>query len=95
MPMQKLPEKIDSKFRFVLLAAHRAEQIMRGARPRRPDDKRKLTRIAMHEIMNAEIAWDYGPEEVVRDESTDFMAGVFTDGPPPEEGGKTGEGESS
>ena len=30
----KLPEQIDSKFRFVLLAAHRAEQMMRGARPR-------------------------------------------------------------
>ena len=28
--MQEIPSKIDSKFRFVLIASERAEQMMRG-----------------------------------------------------------------
>ena len=31
MTMENIPQRIDSKFRFVLLAASRAEQLMRGA----------------------------------------------------------------
>lgn len=62
MPLQNLPEKIDSKFRFVLLASHRAEQLMRGANPKQPEEGRKITRVAMEEIATDEIQWDYGPE---------------------------------
>lgn len=59
----KLPEQIDSKFRFVLLAAHRAEQMMRGARPRLDEktDKAKVARVAMQEILDGLVQWDYGP----------------------------------
>ena len=55
-----LPEKIDSKFRFVLLAAARTEQIMRGAMPKDESATGKNTRIAMDEIRGEQIAWDYG-----------------------------------
>ena len=43
--MEKLPEKIDSKFRFVLLAAERAERMMRGAKPKVDIDNKKASRI--------------------------------------------------
>ena len=72
--MKDLPEKIDSKFRFVLLASHRAEQMMRGAQPKEPADQRKLTRIAMHEIEEDQVAWDYGPEALPEEEEYEAEA---------------------
>ncbi len=67
--MQEIPEKIDSKFRFVLLAANRAEQLLRGALPKRDHGPVKKTRAAMDEIFEETIEWDYGPaaEPVVDD----------------------------
>jgi DNA-directed RNA polymerase omega subunit len=59
--MDRMPERIDSKFRFVLLAAERAEQMLRGARPKLEIPQKKATRIAMHEIANDLIEWDFGP----------------------------------
>ena len=53
--------KVDSKFRFVLVAAQRAEQLMRGARPKVEAGKRKPTRVAMQEGDANLIDWDYGP----------------------------------
>lgn len=67
--MQDLPEKIDSKFRFVLLSANRAEQMMRGAQPRMESENRKLTTVAMDEIMHDAVSWDYGPEIVPDDDA--------------------------
>ncbi len=62
--MRQIPEKIDSKFRFVLLAATRAEQIMRGAQPKLQKPGSKHTRIAMEEVFEEAVGWDYGPEKV-------------------------------
>ena len=59
--MERIPEKIDSKFRFVLLAAERAEQMLRGAKPKIDMGQLKPTRIAMMEISNDLVEWDYGP----------------------------------
>lgn len=59
--MERIPEKIDSKFRFVLLAAERAEQMLRGAKPKIDMGEQKPTRIAMMEISNDLVEWDYGP----------------------------------
>ena len=56
----KNPAKIDSKFRFVLVAAQRAEQLMRGARPKL-DVKGKPTRVAMEEVTGEKVEWDFGP----------------------------------
>jgi DNA-directed RNA polymerase omega subunit len=52
---------VDSKFRFVLVASHRAEQLMRGARPKVEAGKRKPTRIAMEEVNHSLVDWGYGP----------------------------------
>jgi DNA-directed RNA polymerase subunit omega len=54
-------DKVDSKFRFVLVAAQRAEQLMRGARPKVEAGKSKPTRVAMQEVRSNLIDWDYGP----------------------------------
>ncbi len=59
--MERIPEKIDSKFRFVLLAAERAEQMLRGAKPKIDMGELKSTRVAMMEISNDLVEWDYGP----------------------------------
>lgn len=61
MNRERIPEKIDSKFRFVLLAAERAEQMLRGARPKMAMGELKATRIAMEEISNDLVEWEYGP----------------------------------
>ncbi|MEA2694630.1 MAG: polymerase Rpb6 [Acidobacteriota bacterium] len=53
--------KVDSKFRFVLVAAQRAEQLMRGARPKIDAGKSKPTRVAMQEVDSNLVDWDYGP----------------------------------
>lgn len=62
MPMKRIPEKIDSKFRYVLLAAARAEQLMRGAAPKVHLAHGKQTKIAMEEVLQEAVRWDYGPE---------------------------------
>ena len=52
---------MDSKFRRVLVAAGRAEQLMRGARPKVEAGKRKPTRVALEEVDHQLIDWGYGP----------------------------------
>ncbi len=69
--MRQIPEKIDSKFRFVLLAATRAEQIMRGAQPKVHKPDTKHTRLAMEEIFEEAVGWDYGPEVVEEAQADD------------------------
>ena len=71
--MEHIPDRIDSKFRYVLLSAHRAEQLIRGAQPKldKPD---KPTSTAMREIIKEVVEWDYGqpePENVATDEEAD------------------------
>ncbi|TNF74542.1 MAG: DNA-directed RNA polymerase subunit omega [Acidobacteria bacterium] len=61
--MDRMPERIDSKFRYVLLAALRAEQMMRGGRPKIDMGAKKSTRVAMEEISNDLVDWGMGPAE--------------------------------
>ena len=61
--IQKMPEGVDSKFRLALLVARRAEQLMRGARPKIETDRPvKPTRLAAQEFDQNLIRWDFGPE---------------------------------
>jgi len=59
--MEDKAPTMDSKFRRVLVAATRAEQIMRGARPKIEAGKRKPTRVALEEVDQSMIDWGYGP----------------------------------
>jgi len=74
--IQTIPEGVDSKFRLVLLIARRAEQLMRGARPKiKTDRAQKPTRLAAEEFEENQIRWDYGEEggvlEPVGEETSD------------------------
>jgi len=70
--IQNIPEGVDSKFRLVLLIARRAEQLMRGARPKlRTDRAIKPTRLAAEEFEENQIRWDYGEEGGVLEPATD------------------------
>jgi DNA-directed RNA polymerase omega subunit len=61
--IQNMPEGVDSKFRLVLLLARRAEQLMRGARPKIETDRPlKPTRLAAAEFESNEIRWGLGEE---------------------------------
>ncbi len=62
--MDRIPDKIDSRFRYVLLAAERAEQLLRGGSAKIDTGEIKPTRVAMNEISSDLIAWDYGPAPV-------------------------------
>jgi DNA-directed RNA polymerase subunit omega len=57
-----LPKDIDSKFRFITVAAQRAKQLQGGAKPRVETRSRKPTRIAVEEAAAGTISWE------VRDE---------------------------
>ncbi len=63
--MDRIPDKIDSRFCYVLLAAERAEQLLKGGSPKIETEETKPTRIAMEEISSDLIAWDYGPAPIV------------------------------
>jgi DNA-directed RNA polymerase omega subunit len=70
--IQNIPEGVDSKFRLVLLIARRAEQLMRGARPKLKTDRAiKPTRLAAEEFDENQIRWDYGEEGGVLEPATD------------------------
>jgi DNA-directed RNA polymerase subunit omega len=45
-----LPQGIDSKFRFILLAAKRARQLQSGAKPSIQTHSKKVMRIAQQEL---------------------------------------------
>ena len=62
--MDQTPPPVDSKFRLVLVAANRAEQLMRGARPKIDSSKRKPTSLAMDEVASNVVDWGYGPPPV-------------------------------
>ena len=59
--MEQIPQRIDSTFRYVLIAAKRAEQLVRGARPKLDGPSGKPARIALREVVENMVDWDYGP----------------------------------
>lgn len=57
-----LPRDVDSKFRFITVAAQRAKQLQSGAKPRVDTRSRKPTRVAIEETIAGAVSWE------VRDE---------------------------
>jgi DNA-directed RNA polymerase subunit omega len=60
-----LPKNVDSKFRFITVAAQRAKQIQNGAKPRVEARSRKPTRIAMQEVLAEAVSWEIKDEAPV------------------------------
>lgn len=62
--MYKLPENIESKYKFVTLASKRAEQLQAGAPARVVTAGRKFTVVAQAEVAEGEVdVWE--PEEEI------------------------------
>jgi len=59
--MEGLPEGIDSRFRYVLLVAKRAEQLIQGSVPKTRSRHAKPTRVAMEEIAKDQVKWQLTP----------------------------------
>jgi DNA-directed RNA polymerase subunit omega len=57
-----LPREVDSKFRFITVAAQRAKQLQSGAKPRVEARSRKPTRIAMQEVLANAVSWEFKDE---------------------------------
>ncbi len=57
-----LPKDVDSKFRFIAVAAQRAKQLQIGAKPRVDTRSRKTTRIAMQEVLAGTVSWELKDE---------------------------------
>src|SRR3972149_340413 len=55
--MSDLPEGIDSTFRYILIAAKRAEQLIHGARARVATRHVKPTTVALAELAAADVPW--------------------------------------
>lgn len=57
-----LPRDVDSKFRFITVAAQRAKQLQSGAKPRVDTRSRKSTRIAVEETIAGTVSWEVREE---------------------------------
>jgi DNA-directed RNA polymerase subunit K/omega len=55
--MSEFPEDIDSTFRYILIAAKRAEQLIAGARPRVTTRHVKPTTVAIAELAAEKVPW--------------------------------------
>jgi len=62
MTQMILPKSVDSKFRFITVAAQRAKQLQAGAKPRVETRSRKPTRIAVEETIAETISWEIREE---------------------------------
>ncbi|HEY3119231.1 MAG TPA: DNA-directed RNA polymerase subunit omega [Vicinamibacteria bacterium] len=59
-----LPKEVDSKFRFITVAAQRAKQLQNGAKPRVDTRSRKPTRVAMQEVLAGAVSWEVSEQPV-------------------------------
>lgn len=56
--MQKIPENIGSKFRFIIIAAERAKQLQNNAKPKIKTKSTKPAHIAMKEVEQELISFE-------------------------------------
>ena len=62
-PQLIMAKDVDSKFRFITVAAQRAKQLQNGAKPRVEARSRKPTRIAMQEVLADAVDWEIKDEK--------------------------------
>ncbi len=83
--MRDLPENIDSKYRFITIAAKRCEMLQKGAKPKIDEDRyAKFSKIAMEEVLDGLIDFEIiakdkesaepeEPEELEEEEPQGFL----------------------
>jgi len=59
--MQKIPENIGSKYRFIIIAAERAKQLQGNARPKIKAKSTKPAHIAMREVEEGVVSFEIIP----------------------------------
>ena len=59
-----IPQGVDSKFRFILVAAKRARQLQAGARPLVQTNMMKVTRVAQQEVESGLVLFEMAEEPV-------------------------------
>jgi DNA-directed RNA polymerase subunit omega len=59
--MQKIPESIGSKYRFIILAAERAKQLQNNAKPKIKTRSTKPSYIAMKELELDLVSFEITP----------------------------------
>jgi DNA-directed RNA polymerase omega subunit len=73
---------IDSKYRFIILAAKRAKQLLRGAKPKIQGKSKSLIRIAQSEVRAGLIEYEIIPtrmDDVPEREERVFVGGGIPD----------------
>ena len=66
----------DSKFRFVIVAAKRAKQLLKGSKPKLESKSKNLIRIAQEEVLKGLVEYeiiDSTPEELLVSEDNMFI----------------------
>lgn len=58
---EQTPQRIDSKYRKILIAAKRSKQLQKGARPRVQVPNTKATRIAIEEVNRGLVDFEITP----------------------------------
>ena len=58
-----IPTSIDSKFRFILIAAKRTRQLQSGARPQVQSQSKKTTKIAQQEVVSGLVPFEMVEEK--------------------------------
>ena len=56
--MQKIPENIGSKYRYIIIAAERAKQLQSNAKPKIKTRSTKPAHIAMKEVQEGLISFE-------------------------------------
>ena len=62
--MEKLPENVDSKYRFIIIASERAKQLQGNAKPKIKTKSTKPAHIAMREVEANLISFVIPPQEL-------------------------------
>lgn len=81
--------KIDSKYRFIILASKRAKQLLKGAKPKIQSRSKSLIRIAQAEVRDGLVEYEIIPtrmDDIPEREDRVFVGGGIGD--------EAGEGDS-
>lgn len=73
---------IDSKYRFIILAAKRAKQLLKGAKPKLQSKSKSLIRIAQNEVRSGLVEYEIIPtrmDDVPEREERVFVGGGIAD----------------
>jgi DNA-directed RNA polymerase omega subunit len=71
--MKELPDKVDSKYLFVSIAAKRCDMLQKGAKPKVDhSNMMKYTSVAMEELSSNKLEF-FHPEEVISGKADEIL----------------------